>query len=39
MIDEAAQGFSMKDTVDWVKKEDSDILGFLHAAVQAAKQR
>jgi radical SAM superfamily enzyme YgiQ (UPF0313 family) len=28
MIDEAAQGFSIKDTVDWVKKEDSDILGF-----------
>lgn len=28
MIDEAAQGFSMKGTVDWVKKEDSDILGF-----------
>jgi hypothetical protein len=28
MIDEAAQGFSMKDTVDWVKKEDPDILGF-----------
>ena len=28
IIDEAAQGFSMKDTVDWVKKEDSDILGF-----------
>jgi len=28
MIDEAAQGFSMKGTVDWVKKEDPDILGF-----------
>jgi len=28
IMDEAAQGFSMKDTVDWVKKEDSDILGF-----------
>lgn len=28
MIDEAAQGFSVKDTVDWVKKEDPDILGF-----------
>ena len=28
MIDEAAQGFSMKDTVDWVKKEDPNILGF-----------
>jgi len=28
MIDEAAQGFSMKDTVNWVKKEDPDILGF-----------
>jgi len=28
MIDEAAQGFSIKDTVDWVKKEDPNILGF-----------
>ena len=28
MMDEAAQGFSMRDTVDWVKKEDPDILGF-----------
>jgi anaerobic magnesium-protoporphyrin IX monomethyl ester cyclase len=28
MIDEAAQGFSMKDAVDWVKKENPDILGF-----------
>jgi anaerobic magnesium-protoporphyrin IX monomethyl ester cyclase len=28
IIDEAAQGNSLKDTVDWVKKEDPDILGF-----------
>lgn len=28
IIDEAAQGFTIKDTVDWVKKEDPDILGF-----------
>jgi radical SAM superfamily enzyme YgiQ (UPF0313 family) len=28
MIDEAAGGFSVKGTVDWVKKEDPDILGF-----------
>jgi len=28
MIDEAAQGFSMRGTVDWVKKENPDILGF-----------
>jgi len=28
IIDEAAQGYSLKDTVDWVKKEDPDILGF-----------
>ena len=28
MIDEAAQGFSTRDTVNWVKKEDPHILGF-----------
>ncbi|PVX24614.1 MAG: hypothetical protein CW691_07040 [Candidatus Bathyarchaeum sp.] len=28
IIDEAAQGYSIKDTLDWVKKEDPDILGF-----------
>ncbi len=28
IIDEATQGFSLKGTVDWVKKEDPDILGF-----------
>ena len=28
MIDEAAQGFSMRGTVDWVKREDPDVLGF-----------
>ncbi|MCW4015695.1 MAG: B12-binding domain-containing radical SAM protein, partial [Candidatus Bathyarchaeota archaeon] len=28
IIDEAAQGYSLKDTLDWVKKEDPDILGF-----------
>jgi anaerobic magnesium-protoporphyrin IX monomethyl ester cyclase len=28
IIDEAAQGYSLKRTVDWVKKEDPDILGF-----------
>jgi len=28
VIDEAAQGFSMKDTVSWVRKENPDILGF-----------
>jgi anaerobic magnesium-protoporphyrin IX monomethyl ester cyclase len=28
IIDEAAQGYSLKDTVDWVKKENPDILGF-----------
>jgi anaerobic magnesium-protoporphyrin IX monomethyl ester cyclase len=28
IIDEAPQGYSMKDTVDWVKKEDPDIIGF-----------
>ena len=28
IIDEAAQGYSLKDTIDWVKKEDPDILGF-----------
>ena len=28
IIDEAAQGYSLKDTSDWVKKEDPDILGF-----------
>jgi anaerobic magnesium-protoporphyrin IX monomethyl ester cyclase len=28
IMDEATQGFSLKDTVDWVKKEDPDILGF-----------
>ena len=28
IIDEAAQGYSLKETVDWVKKEDPDILGF-----------
>ena len=28
IVDEAAQGYSLKETVDWVKKEDPDILGF-----------
>ena len=28
IIDEAAQGFSIKDTIAWVKKEDPDLLGF-----------
>lgn len=28
MLDQAAKGFSMKDAVEWVKKEDPDILGF-----------
>jgi anaerobic magnesium-protoporphyrin IX monomethyl ester cyclase len=28
IIDEAAQGFSLNGIVDWVKKEDPDILGF-----------
>jgi anaerobic magnesium-protoporphyrin IX monomethyl ester cyclase len=28
IIDEAAQGYFLKGTVDWVKKEEPDILGF-----------
>jgi len=28
IIDEAPQGYSLKDTLDWVKKEEPDILGF-----------
>jgi len=28
IIDEAAQGYSLKGTLDWVKKENPDILGF-----------
>lgn len=28
MIDEAAQGFSIRRVVDWVKKENPDVLGF-----------
>ena len=28
IIDEGPQGYSLKDTLDWVKKEDPDILGF-----------
>jgi radical SAM superfamily enzyme YgiQ (UPF0313 family) len=28
IIDEAAQSYSLKDTINWVKKEDPDILGF-----------
>jgi radical SAM superfamily enzyme YgiQ (UPF0313 family) len=28
IIDEAAQGYSMKDTMAWVKKEEPDLLGF-----------
>ena len=28
IIDEAAQGYSLKKTLDWVKKENPDILGF-----------
>jgi anaerobic magnesium-protoporphyrin IX monomethyl ester cyclase len=28
IIDEAAQGYSLKGTVNWVKKEEPDILGF-----------
>jgi len=28
VLDQAAQGFSVEDTVDWVKQENPDILGF-----------
>jgi len=28
IIDEATQGYSLKDIIDWVKKEDPEILGF-----------
>jgi len=28
IIDEATQGYSLKGTIDWVKKEDPEILGF-----------
>ena len=28
IIDEATQGYSLRDTINWVKKEDPDILGF-----------
>lgn len=28
MLDQAAEGLPIKNTVDWVKKEDPDILGF-----------
>lgn len=28
VLDQSAKGFSMKKTVEWVKKEDPDILGF-----------
>ena len=28
IIDEAAQGYSLKDIIDWVQKEDPEILGF-----------
>jgi anaerobic magnesium-protoporphyrin IX monomethyl ester cyclase len=28
ITDEAPQGYSLKDTVDWVKKEDPDLVGF-----------
>lgn len=28
LLDQAAQGFSVRDTVDWVRREDPDILGF-----------
>ena len=28
IIDEAAQGYSLKGTVDWMKKENPDMLGF-----------
>lgn len=28
IIDEAAQGYSLEDTLDWVNKEDPDVLGF-----------
>ena len=28
ILDEAPQGFSLKDTIDWVKKENPNILGF-----------
>jgi len=28
VLDQAAEGFSIKDTVSWVKREDPDILGF-----------
>jgi anaerobic magnesium-protoporphyrin IX monomethyl ester cyclase len=28
ILDEATQGYSLKGTIDWVKKEDPEILGF-----------
>jgi len=38
MLDQAARGFSFTQTLDWVKKEDPDILGFsvLHSAAKEA---
>lgn len=38
MLDQSALGFSFEKTVDWVKREDPDILGFsvLHSAAREA---
>ena len=38
LLDQAVKGFSFKRTLDWVKKEDPDILGFsvLHSAAKEA---
>jgi len=38
LLDQVVRGFSFKHTLDWVKKEDPDILGFsvLHSAAKEA---
>lgn len=38
LLDQAVRGFSFEHTLDWVKKEDPDILGFsvLHSAAKEA---
>ena len=38
LLDQAVKGFSFKQTLDWVKREDPDILGFsvLHSAAKEA---
>lgn len=38
LLDQTVRGFSLKHTLDWVKKEDPDILGFsvLHSAAKEA---